>query len=186
MRAVAGGRVSFDRAVSREPLAVAADAARMYFEWRFGTFVLSAGGVPIMAKQKPASHGGDDTPTTGCAATVTNTGLATCVREASAAPAAYLRRSWIRLLPGIQARSSLTQTNTALIELVSCDATRDAETASPRVRGPGQFGCVVPIAHIGSSAAVPAEDKLLFKSFKRPAIQAVRLNGSCDSKFSER
>ena len=69
----------------------------MYFEWRFGTFVLSAGGVPIVAKQKPASHGGDDTPTTGCAATVTNTGLATCVREASAAPAAYLKRRCRRL-----------------------------------------------------------------------------------------
>ena len=35
-------------------------------------------------------------------------------------------------------------------------------------------------------AAVPAEDELLLKSLKRPAIQTVRLDGSCDSEFSER
>lgn len=44
--------------------------------------------------------------------------------------------AWTRLLPGIQARSSLTETSTALIELVPCDATRDTKTASTRVRGP--------------------------------------------------
>jgi hypothetical protein len=33
-------RVSFDSAVSSEPVAHAADAARMDFEWCFGTLVL--------------------------------------------------------------------------------------------------------------------------------------------------
>ena len=49
-------RVTFDRAVSREPLAVAADAARMDFECCFGTFVPSVAGAGIVFGQEPAWH----------------------------------------------------------------------------------------------------------------------------------
>ena len=63
---------------------------------------------------------------------------------------------------------------------------RDRLVLEGAFRALGQFRCVIPIAHIESSAAVPAEDKLLFKSLKRPAIQAMRLDGSCKSEFSER
>jgi hypothetical protein len=56
----------------------------------------------------------------------------------------------------------------------------------PLVRRPRQFRPVVPITQIELPAAAPAEDKLLIKSLKRPAIQAVRLDGGCDSEFSER
>src|ERR1035441_267608 len=42
----------------------------MYFEWCFGTFVPSADGGPIVAKQGPANHGDDDTPITCRATTV--------------------------------------------------------------------------------------------------------------------
>jgi hypothetical protein len=52
--------------------------------------------------------------------------------------------------------------------------------------GSGQFRRVVPITHIEPPAAIPADDELLIKSLKRPAIQAVRLDGSCKSEFSER
>src|ERR1039458_3561567 len=91
------GRVTFDRAVSREPLAVAADAARMYFEWCFGTFVPAFGGAGIVVGQKPAKHEDDHTPHTRCRAIVParkNTRVAICVREASAAPAANLKRGF--------------------------------------------------------------------------------------------
>ena len=84
-------RVTFDRAVSREPLAVAADAARMYFEWCFGAFVPPLGGAGIVVGQEPAKHENDHTPYTRGTVIVPackNTRLATCVREASAAPAA--------------------------------------------------------------------------------------------------
>ena len=44
----------------------------------------------------------------------------------------------------------------------------DPRSASVAVRG--QLRRVVPITHIELSAAVPAEDELLIKSLKRPAI----------------
>jgi hypothetical protein len=55
-------RVSFDRAVSREPLAFAADAARMDFKWCFGTFVPYFCARCIVPGWGPAKHGDDPTP----------------------------------------------------------------------------------------------------------------------------
>ena len=65
----------------------------MYFEWCFGTFVPSFGEAGIVAGQEPPKHEDDHTPHTRRTAIIPackNTSLATCVREASAAPAAYL------------------------------------------------------------------------------------------------
>ena len=50
------GRASFDRVVSREPLAVAANAARKYFAGKFGAFLPSFGGTGIVAGEVPALH----------------------------------------------------------------------------------------------------------------------------------
>lgn len=61
-------RVSFDRAVSREPLAIAADAAHLDFECCFGTSVPSFCGAPVVFGKEPAKHGDDLTPDTRCEA----------------------------------------------------------------------------------------------------------------------
>src|SRR5215471_19620433 len=55
-------RVSSDRAVSREPPAVAADAADMDFECCFGTSVPIFAGKPVVPRRGFAKHGDDPTP----------------------------------------------------------------------------------------------------------------------------
>ena len=62
MRTAADGRVAIDRAVSREPLAVAADAADMDFECCFGTSVPIFVGNTVVPRRGFAKHGDDPTP----------------------------------------------------------------------------------------------------------------------------
>jgi hypothetical protein len=64
-----------------------ADAARMHFEWCFGTFVPPLDGASIVFRQEPAQHEDDVTPAAG-----TYSSLKPCVRVASAAPGANLKR----------------------------------------------------------------------------------------------
>jgi hypothetical protein len=59
----------------------------MHFEWCFGTFVPPLSGASIVFRQGPARHEDDVTPAAGTYASPNP-----CVRVASAAPAANLKR----------------------------------------------------------------------------------------------
>jgi hypothetical protein len=89
----------FRGAVSREPLAFAADAARMGFEWCFGTSVPLLRKIPTSRAQRLAHHEMILHPDALSKqdAAIKDVGLTLCPREASAAPAAYLKRGLWKL-----------------------------------------------------------------------------------------
>jgi len=59
-----------------------------------------------------------------------------------------------------------------------CVAPQLVSRFHPAIRG------AIPVGYIESASTFPAEDELLVKSFKWPAIEAVRLNGSNNSEFT--